>query len=254
MLDRKISSLIMSILASIGPRVTEGGLRDYAIPEVLPPAVGMSEYYIRDAAMLDTKSAAHTQAAKPYDPNESIIYKHICGLDEELFAYMVIGIVAILLCMFIIYSTILIPDPSTGDLRGIPHYDLYLSNARFIPPILLIIGGIMSALLMSYIAYCIRSPGVFALFVIAWVFIIFWYLNLMFRIEKVANGEDHDGNGTGYLAIAIVLILSMAYLAWNKNPMYGLAMLVPAIWYMIVFYFWLFDEYSGTRSSYGRMY
>ena len=205
------------------------------IPDVLPPAY-MDSSSNPDAsegiepAIPGTYTSTTKQETKDtgYDPNKSIVFRSVPCVNFDLVAYIVIGLALFLLCFFILSSSL-------------PNYGIYVAKSTFFGPIPLFIGGLISALTLSFAAYQVRSTGMFALFLLAQVALVFWYFNLMFRIEQVADGGNHDGNGAGYLAIALFLMLGMVYMAWGRNVSAALLMLVPVIWYSIVFYYWLND-------------
>jgi hypothetical protein len=202
------------------------------IPEVLP-IVNKDSSSDPDASVTDltvpgTYTAASvipTPGSKPWNASESVIFTQY-PFNADLLAYLVIGMVAFFIFFFIIYSTI-----TSGG------YAIYTS----VSPILLFVGGLVSSLVMSFAAYRVRSVGVLALFLLIQIALFFWYFNLLFRIERVAMGGNRDGNGTGYLVIAIALMLGLMYIAWGRDRGAGLTMLVPIAWYMTVFYFWLYD-------------
>lgn len=210
----------------------------------LPPAGIQAPPRVNDAATdYSPLRSASTGSEKEYDPSKSPIFTEIRSFDSHLLAYVIIGIIIFVLCMYVIYTA---GDPD-HPLQG---YFQYTAVSTFLSPLVLFVGGVVSIVALCISSYLVTRDRVgyssltFTLFLLVNVFLVFWYLNLMYRIDVVVNGEDHDGNGSGYLVMSIALLLIMMYIAFKKSTLAGTLMLIPIGWYLVVLYKWIFDGYS----------
>jgi hypothetical protein len=210
----------------------------------LPTAGIMAPPRVNDAAIDYSMLRSGGGEKEEYDPSKSPVFSEIRGIDIHLLAYVIIGIIIFILCVYVIYTA---GDPDY-PLRG---YYQYVAVSTFISPLAFFIGGVASVVALCVSSYLVTRDKVgygtltFTLFLLVNLFLVFWYLNLMYRIDVVANGEDHNGNGSGYLVAAIALMLIMMYIAFKKSTLAGTLMLIPIGWYLIVLYNWIFDGYTA---------
>lgn len=217
------------------------GADDPDLPKIgihAPPKISdASGQYIVSESQRDTKPP---KKEDEYDPSLSIVYRDSTRIDLYLIAYVAIGITVYVFCYYLV---------STSGKCFLSNYNHYRRTSTFIDHTMLFFGGLVSILALSIACWIdtkdSRGMGslTLTLFLLINLTLVFFYMNLMYRLEMVSKGSYHTGNGTGYLVISIFLTAILFARMIRKNVMSGLLCLIPIGWYVYVLYNWLYDNH-----------